>query len=71
MRIWTDRKGRVHSAGRGDMKRQIEEIDKIVTYLYYRQTEMSELCEKIAESAATIPVADRLRAEAKKGRKTA
>lgn len=69
MRIWTDKKGKVHSRGNGDIEKQIAEIGEIVRYLYYRQTEMSELCKKIADSEATIPELDRIRLEAKMARK--
>lgn len=69
MKIWTDRKGRVHSSGHGDFAKQISEIQEIMRYLYYRQTEMTELCDTIAESAATIPEADRIRGEARRARK--
>ena len=72
MRIWTDKKGRVHSSGRGDFAKQISEIQEIMRYLYYRHTEMTDLCETIADSAGTIPEKDRIRASvARKERKTA
>lgn len=69
MRIWTDRKGRVHSNGHGDFAKQISEIQEIMRYLYYRQTEMTELCNTIADSASTIPEKDRIRLEARMARK--
>ena len=69
MKIWTDKKGKVHSRGNGDIAKQISEISEIMRYLYYRQTEMSDLCETIAESAATIPELDRIRGEARMARK--
>ncbi len=69
MKIWTDRKGRVHSSGHGDFSKQIAEIQEIMRYLYYRQTEMMTLCDTIADSASTIPEADRIRGEARMARK--
>lgn len=69
MKLWTDRKGRVHSSGHGDFAKQIAEIQEIMRYLYYRQTEMTELCDTIAESAEKIPEADRIRGEARMARK--
>lgn len=32
MKIWTDRKGRVHAKGHGDLLKQLMELDAITTY---------------------------------------
>ncbi len=32
MKIWTDRKGRVHAKGHGDLLKQLMELDSITTY---------------------------------------
>lgn len=32
MKIWTDRKGRVHAKGRGDLMQQMQELDAITSY---------------------------------------
>lgn len=32
MKIWTDRKGRVHAKGSGDLMQQLVELDSITTY---------------------------------------
>ena len=32
MKIWTDRKGRVHAKGHGDLLTQLMELDAITTY---------------------------------------
>ena len=32
MKIWTDRKGRVHAKGSGDLMQQLVELDAITTY---------------------------------------
>lgn len=42
MKIWTDRKGRVHAKGSGDLLRQMQELDSLITY-----------CKKLASSMQT------------------
>ena len=42
MKIWTDRKGRVHAKGCGDLLRQMQELDALITY-----------CKKLASSMQT------------------
>lgn len=42
MKIWTDRKGRVHAKGSGDLLRQMQELDALITY-----------CKKLASSMQT------------------
>ena len=32
MKIWTDRKGRVHAKGNGDLMKQLVELDSITSY---------------------------------------
>ena len=32
MKIWTDRKGRVHAKGSGDLMKQMQELDAITSY---------------------------------------
>lgn len=33
MKIWTDRNGKVHSKGSGDVRKQMSEVDSIINYL--------------------------------------
>lgn len=33
MKIWTDRNGKVHSKGSGDVRKQMSEVDAIINYL--------------------------------------
>ena len=42
MKIWTDRKGRVHAKGSGDLLWQMQELDALITY-----------CKKLASSMQT------------------
>jgi len=51
MKIWTDRKGKAHAKGNGDLLKQMEELNTLITY-----------CKKLAVSmqykAARIAGAD-------------
>ena len=33
MKLWTDRNGKVHSKGSGDVRKQMSEVDAIINYL--------------------------------------
>lgn len=47
MKIWTDRRGRVRSRGRGDLGKQLDDLNAIITYAQGYALEM----EKVAAHA--------------------
>ncbi len=42
MKIWTDRKGRARGRGRGDIDRQLRELNAIITYAQIHAEKMRE-----------------------------
>lgn len=51
LKIWTDKKGKVHCFGKGDATVQLKEIDAIVSFLARYGAEMNTVSAKILHTA--------------------
>lgn len=58
MKIWTDRRGRVHAKGSGDLLRQMEELNAMIGYLKRYSVSMQAKAARISGADAEILMAN-------------
>lgn len=58
MKIWTDRKGKVHAKGNGDLLRQMEELNALISYCKRLAASMQTKAARIAGTDPEILLAN-------------
>ena len=58
MKLWTDRKGKVHAKGSGDLLTQMQELDSVITYCKRLAASMQVKAARIAGTDPDILMAN-------------